>query len=210
MPRAGQRHQLLVYASILNPWWRTTLGIGIVMLVLVFGLRYLPGLLPGMVTYEVPENRLWVVGCTGAFAVLMAFFILIMRKFAYIQPFDNHLRLVTPFLRLKISYRRIRRSSSVDMGRLFPPVQFKRKRRLLQSLAKYTVIVLDLNGLPLSRSALRIFLSPFFFPDQTPRLALLVPDWMKFSNELESFRSAWMDSQRQPDKDPRMALFSNL
>jgi hypothetical protein len=45
---------------------------------------------------------------------------------------------------------------------------------------------------------LLIVYSPFFFPDKTPRLALLVPDWIAFSTELESRRGAWQDFSHQP------------
>jgi hypothetical protein len=210
MSTAGHRHQLLLYTYVLNRWWRTTLGIGIVMLILAFGLTYLPRLLPGVVTYAVPEVGPWAVGGGGAFTIFLSLFIIAIRKSAYVQPFGNHLRLATPFLRLKISYRRIRQSSSMEMKRLFSPALVRRKYRTLNPLSKFTFIVLDLNGLPLPRPALHLFLSPLFFPDKTPRLALLVPDWMKFSTELESFRSAWMDSQRQPGRDPRMALLSDI
>lgn len=210
MLRSGGRHRLVLYTHVLNRWWRIIFGIGAIMLALALGLGYLPRFLTENIAYDVPENTLWVVGSVGAFAVLLAIFLVAIRKSAYVQPFDNHLRLVTPFLRLKISYRRIRQTSSMEMARLFPPVQYKRKRAILRPLIKSTAIVLDLNGLPLSRPALSLFLSPLFFPDKTPRLALLVPDWIKFSTELESFRSAWMESQRQPGKDPRLALLSSI
>ncbi|MBI4731709.1 MAG: hypothetical protein HY781_06205 [Chloroflexi bacterium] len=210
MLHSGGRHRLVLYIHILNRWWRIIFGIGAIMLTLALGLGYLPRFLAENIAYDVPESSVWMVGSVGAFAVLLAIFLVTIRKSAYVQPFDNHLRLVTPFLRLKISYRRIRQASSMEMARLFPLVQYKRKRAILRPLIKSTAIVLDLNGLPLSRTALSLFLSPLFFPDKTPRLALLVPDWIKFSTELESFRSAWMESQRQPEKDPRLALLSSI
>jgi hypothetical protein len=49
--------------------------------------------------------------------------------------------------------------------------------------------VIELNGYPMSQSSLRLFLSPLFFKDKTPHFVILVDDWMKFSNELESMRS---------------------
>ena len=45
-----------------------------------------------------------------------------------------------------------------------------------------------MSALPLSAPTLRLFLSPFFFKDQTPHLVILVDDWMGFSTELESRR----------------------
>jgi hypothetical protein len=55
-----------------------------------------------------------------------------------------------------------------------------------------------------------LFLSPLFFPDNSPRIALLVPDWIKFSTNLESYRSAWQDAQKQPDYDPRSAVLASI
>lgn len=210
MSEAGRRHRLLLYTYLLDRWWRKTLAIGVVLLGLAGGIHFLPRLLPGVVSYAVPQIGLWAVGGSGAFAILVTVFLIAIRKSAHVQPFDNHLRLVTPFLKLRISYRRMRQTGSMEMGQVYPPALMKRKYRLLKPLAKYPHIVLDLNGLPLSRAVLQLFLSPLFFPDKTARLALLVPDWIKFSTEMESFRSAWMDSQRQPEKDARMALLSNI
>lgn len=205
MPRAGHRHQLMIYTQLVNRWWPTILGIGVILLAVALSLYYLPGLLPGRVTARVPMFSLWWMGGGGVYALLLALFFIVVRKSAYVQPCENHLRLATPFLRLKISYRRIRQSSSAEMGRLYPPEYLKKKLAILRPLVKYTLIVLDLKGLPISRGALKLFLSPLFLPDLTPRLALLVPDWINFSNEFESFRDSWMESQRQPEKDPRMA-----
>ncbi len=150
-------------------------------------------------------------GIATASATILALFLLAIRKSAYVQPFDNHLRLITPFLRMNISYRRIRQATSAEMGRIFPPEKFKGwVRGFLQPLAKQTVIVLELNGWPLQRWALAIFLSPFFFPDRSARIALFVPDWVRFSNELESFRSAWLDSLHPMDNNPRSNLLDSF
>lgn len=211
MPRAGRRHLLVVYVHIINRWWRAMLGIGITLLALAAGLYALPRFLPQVPVGSVSQTTLWLVGIVGGLAILLAIFLITIRKFAYVQPFENHLRLVTPFLRLKISYRRIRQTSCVAMTALFPLERYKgRKRAILQPLMKYTAVVLDLNGLPLSRTALQLYLSPLFFPDKTPRLALLVPDWIKFSTDMESFRSAWLDARNQPERDPHAVLLASL
>lgn len=197
MPRAGHRHLLVLYAHILNRWWRTLLLLGLVILGLAGGAYFFPAWFPGLAVTPVSTTGLLMLAGAGTFALLLAFFLLTIRKFAYVQPFDNHLLLVTPFLRLKIAYRRIRQASSVETTRLFPLQRYRgRKRAILRRMMKYTAIVLELNGLPLSRGSLEMFLSPLFFPDKSPRIALIVPDWIKFSTELESFRGAWQDGQR--------------
>lgn len=197
MPRAGRRYLLVLYAHILTRWWWTLLLIGLLLLGTAGGAYFFPNWFPGLAVFPISINGLFVLAGAGIFTLLLAFFLLTIRKFAYVQPFDSYLLLVTPFLRLKISYRRIRQASSVEVPKLFPLKRYRgRKRAILKRLMKYTAIVLELNALPLSRASLSLFLSPLFFPDKSPRIALIVPDWMKFSAELESFRGAWQDNQR--------------
>ncbi len=209
MSQTGNRHALLLYTRIVDRWWRLILPLGVLILALAAGLKYLPALAPSLGIQPVSSTSLWVAGGIGAFALLVAVLLLSIRKAAYVQPCDNHLRLVTPFLRLKIAYRRIRQSACVEIGRLYPQAFIRRKRAILQPLVKSTLVVLDLNGLPLSRAVLSLFLSPLFFPDKTARLALLVTDWIKFSTELESYRSSWQDAQHQPNRAARMPLYSD-
>jgi len=196
-PSRGHRHRLLLYTYSLNRWWRGVLATGIILLVLALGLGLLPGLLPQDTFLQVEDQSLWVTGVIGVLVIFAAIFLAAIRKSAYVQPYADHLRLVTPFLRLNISYRRIRQASSTEMAHLFPSVKGW-QRKLLGPIAGKMAVVLDLDGYPISRSALRLFLSPFFFPDRTDRLALLVPDWMEFSTEIESFRSSWKEAMRQP------------
>ena len=125
----------------------------------------------------------------GAVIILVSLFMLAMRQSAYVQPFGDHFQLVTPLLRMKVSYRRIQRSTTANMAVLFPPAQMSGLRRdIIEPLWKYTAVVIELNALPMPRSTLRFFLSPFFFKDQTPHLVILVKDWMTFSTQIESLR----------------------
>ena len=210
-PNRGRRHRLVLYTYIVNHFWRTILGIGIVFWALVAAFTWLPRLLPEYPLPKIATRLLWQTGGVGTFAVFLAIFLFAIRKSAYVQPCDTYLRMVTPFLRMNISYRRFRQASSVEMGRLFPPENFKgQKRAYLRPLSRLTAIVLELNGWPLPRRVLDLFLSPFFFPDKTARIALLVPDWMRFSNEMESFRSACLDSLHKTGNIPQSDLLASL
>ncbi|MBM3152550.1 MAG: hypothetical protein FJZ96_10190 [Chloroflexi bacterium] len=203
MPAGGSRHLLVLYPYMLGRWWRATLTIGIFLVVTAGGLAGLPLLLPQVPFLSVQDWRLWIVGGVGGFALLFSVFLISVRRKAYVQPFGDHLRIVTPFLRLNISYRRILRTSPSEMQLLFPPRSSAAWRRnLVRPLARRVVIVLELTAFPISRQALRFFLSPLFFPDETARLALLVPDWMALSAELESRRSRWQDGLRQSQAKP--------
>jgi len=211
MPKYGRRHRLILYTYILNRWWRMILAVGLVLLGLVACIAWLHLFVPQYTPPLVAPWILWMGGGVGAFAFILSIFLLSVRKSAYVQPFDSHLRLVTPFLRMNISYRRFHTASSTDMGRLFPPENYKgRLQALLKPLSTKTAIVLELNGWPLPRWALTFFLSPFFFPDNTPRIALLVPDWIRFSTELESFRSAWIENLHPSTSTPRDDLLASF
>ena len=211
MPRTGHRHRLVLYTYMLNRWWKYTLWIGVILLALAVGLKVLSGQMSGYLSLLESDRTLWALGGAGGYAVLLSFFLISIRKSAYVQPFETHLRLITPFLRMNISYRRIRQASSVEMKHLFPIMKFQGwRRRLMIPLADQTALVLDMRGWPLPHWVLGLFLSPYFFPDKTSRLALLVPKWMDFSMEMEGFRSDWLDAQREPDSDPTSALLASI
>jgi hypothetical protein len=211
MPRSGRRHRLVLYTFMLNRWWKFTLIIGVILLALAVGLEIRPIHLLQNQYLWISEKVLWVVAGAGVYAIILSLFLITIRKSAYIQPFAKHLRLVTPFLRMNISYRRIVQASSVEMQHLFPIYQYKGwRKKLLRPLAGQTAIVMEMRGWPLPHWVLGLFLSPFFFPDKTSRLALLVPKWMEFSMDMESYRSTWLDSQNQSESSPQSALLASI
>ena len=211
MPRNGRRHRLVLYTCMLDHWSKFSLGIGVLLLALAAGLWILPTRLPQYHFLEESDLTLRAAAGAGGYAVILAVLLTGISKSAYVQPFATHLRLVTPFLRMDISYRRIRQASSVEMGHLFPIFKYTGWRRtLLRPLAGRTAIVLEMRGWPLPHWVLGLFLSPFFFPDKTTRLALLVPEWMDFSLEMESFRSTWFDSQHEPGVTPQSNRLASL
>ncbi len=211
MSGSGHRHRLILYTYMLNRWWKLTLAIGLVLLALAMEFEFLPMRLQQDQSMMAPQWLVLLVIGTGGYAVLLSLVLFIVRKSAYIQAFDNHLRLATPFLRLNISYRRILQTSSVEMQHLFPIGNYRGlKQKLLRPLASETAIVLGMRGWPLPRWALNLFVSPLFFPDKSPRLALLVPDWMDCSLEVESYRSAWISSQTRPNVSPESALMASI
>jgi len=211
MPGIGHRHRLILYSYMLNRWWKFTLGIGVILLALAAGVKFLAPRLPQYQYLLESDGILWALAGAGGYAVVLSIFLITIARFAYVQPFATHLRLITPFLRMNISYKRILQTSSAEMKHLFPIFRYKGWRsRLMRPLAGQTAIVLVMRGWPLPHWVLNLFLSPFFFPDKSSRLALLVPKWMDFSMEMESFRSTWLDSQHEPDSDPQSALLANI
>lgn len=182
MPRRGRRYPLLLYTRMLDLWWPLVLILALGLFALAWAVRsYYPDPLIAW--------RWMTLLAVGGIVFLFSLFLIAIRRSGYVQLFSDHFRLVTPFLRLKVSYKRILRTSSATMGGLFESKGLKGwKREILVPLAQKTAVVVDLNGFPASQSVLRAFLSPFFFHDKTPHFVLLVDDWMRFSAELESLR----------------------
>ncbi len=190
--KGGRRYSLVVYTHMINRWWTAIFTIGLALL----------GLSWAVYSWGFEQWRWLTFASIGGLHIFLGLLLLAMRKSAYVQPFSDHLRLVTPFLRLNISYKRFRRASSANMGALFPPKSVSNwQADIIQPLAKMTALVIELNGYPMSRSMLKLFLSPLFFKDKTPHFVILVDDWMKLSAELESMRSGSSPSTPQQKRD---------
>jgi MFS family permease len=192
MAARGRRYPLVIYTVMLSRWWTIVTALGFAML----GLAWL-GFSRGA------ESWRWLAtGSVGVFCVVLGVIIFLLRKSAYVQPFGDHLRLATPFLRLNISYKRFHSTKSANMGMLFPKNSIsKHMAEIIEPLAKMTAIIIELNALPMSQSSLRFFLSPLFFKDKTPHLVLLVDDWMRFSADIESMRTGTASSTPQKKRD---------
>jgi len=212
MATSSHRHRLIIYTYLMNRWWRATLAIGITLLIIAGGLGGLPLYFPQFPVMWVDDWKLWLAAGAGGFAIVLTILLAALRKSAYIQPFEKHLHLATPFLHVNISYQRLRRTYTEEFQRLFPPKKMKGwKRELIQPLAARTALILEFTSLPIPRWTLRLFLSPFFFPDRSPRLAVLVPDWMALSSELESLRGNYIESLRQPqDRTPVSSILTGI
>jgi hypothetical protein len=192
MVKGGRRYPLVVYTHMINRWWPAIFTLGLALLALSWALH----------SWGFEDWRWLSFTSIGGLCIFLGILLLLMRKSAYVQPFSDHLRLATPFLRLNISYKRFKRATSANMGALFPKQSVSSWRaEIIQPLAKMTALVIELTGYPMSQTTLRLFLSPLFFKDKTPHFVILVDDWMKFSNELESMRSGSVQSAPQKKRD---------
>jgi len=203
MAKTGKRYPLVMYTRMINRWWPAVLLLGVALVALAWPLYRDPFM-------RLAEPWRWqgMAGLGGA-VILTGLVMLSMRKSAYVQPLQDHLRLVTPFLRLKVSYRRVRRTATANMWALFPPKSMRGwKRDIVAPLGKMTAVVVELSAYPMPPAALRFFLSPFFFKDQTPHFVILVDNWMGFSTELESMRVNVDASAPESLRDP--SLLSRL
>lgn len=195
MPQIGHRFPLIIYEHMINRWWPATLTLGLIM----------TGLWWPTSRHPIGQQENWrgygLLAIGGA-VMLFSLFLVLIRKAAYVQPFSNYLRLVTPFIRLNISYLRFKGTSTVAMKNLFPGKNLSPwKRTIIKPLMSKIAVVIDLNDYPLPPSILRFFLSPFFFKDKTPHLVLLVTEWMRFIAETESLYVAGVLPHQNPGGD---------
>jgi len=204
MAKAGKKQPLLIYEHTLKTWYPATFLISILLFILWW---FLPSIQPEKTQNDWGDMLLLF---SAGFALLISIFLFLARKAAYVRPYPKYLRLVTPFLRLNISYKRILKTQSTETAMLFPPSKLSRwQRESMASLLRKTAIVVELNAYPISRIFLRFFLSPFFFKDKTPHFVFLVEDWMRFSVELESLRSGG-DIIRKKEKDDIRSILSAI
>ncbi len=184
MSKAGKKHTLLIYTRMMNRWWPPLFLIGAVTLALAWW-RYQDLYLRLTAPWQ------WMfIATAGGLCVFVSLLMWALRKSAYVRVYNDYFLLATPFLRMKVSYRRILRTSTATVESLFPVRKMPAlQREAIQPLLKRTAVIVELKALPMPRAALSLFLSPFFFRDKkTPTLVILVPDWMAFSTELDSLR----------------------
>lgn len=203
MARAGKKYPLIVYQHMLNRWWPAMLFMGLGM----FALAYAEYLDP--MSQFLPQN-MQLAAAIGVLAIVVGLIFLIAKQFAYVQPHPNSLKLVTPFMRLNISYKRIRKTTATEMHYLFPKKSMSGwLQDIFAPLASRTALVIELSSYPVSPLLLRLFLHRFFFKDKTPHFVILVQDWMGFSAELESKRSG-VDPNPPGQKRPPTSILSRL
>ena len=202
--RGGTKFPLIVYQHLLGRWWTGLVAIGIAM----FGLAYTEYIQP---LGKFLPWRWQLPAAVGVLAIFAGLFLLVIRRFAYIQAFPDHLKIVTPFMRVNISYKRLQRTTTTEMRQLFP-----RKSMsgwiwdIFEPLASRTAMVIELKGYPISPTVLRMFLSRFFFKDKTPHFVILVKDWIRFSSELESMRTGLDPNPPPAQKKPKSSILSRL
>ena len=203
MARAGHKYPLIVYRHLVNRWWPAMIAIGLGM----FALAYSEYIQP---ISQFISWRWQLFAAIGGLSIFIGLFFWVIRYFAYVQPYPNYLKLVTPFIRINISYKRIRRTTSSEMRNLFSLKSMSGWiQEIFSPLANHTAVVIELSGYPISPVLLRLFLSRFFFKDKTPHFVILVKDWMRFSSELESMRSG-IDLNPPQKKRSRDSLLSRL
>lgn len=204
MARAGRRYPLIVYQHMLNRWWPAMITMGLVMFAFAYD-EY---------TDPMAQFIAWrwqLAGGAGALAIFVGLLFIVLKQFAYVRPFPTYLKVVTPFMRINISYKRIRRTMPTEMHHLFPrKILSGWMQDIFAPLANKTALVIELSGYPISPKLLRMFLSRFFFKDKSPHLVILVKDWMMLSAELDSMRTDTGPRPPEQRKRTKDSILSRL
>jgi hypothetical protein len=140
-------------------------------------------------------NNAWIA--VSAF-VALSFTLLafVTRRMAYVQAYNTHLRIVTPFLRLNISYKRIRNTHPADFHQLFPANRASwAQTRFLAPFYGMTAVIVEMHSFPISPKLLRLFLPSQMFSKNAEGLVLLVPEWMKLSTDIDTYSGVWLQKQ---------------
>ncbi len=187
--KAGRRQTLLLYERMMDRLWRVTLPLGLLMLAWWnWG---------GRIFFAPLDPPIDIITlCCAIALILFSFFFIITRRMAYVQAREDHLRLVTPFINLKISYQRVRSLHPVNFVQLFPIQDASwSQRRFLEPFYGKTALALELTKLPLSRGFLRMFFGPQMFLPTTLGFVLLVDDWLELSTDLDSRIGKWRQNK---------------
>jgi len=187
----GTRHVLLFYRHTADRLWKLTLLLGIVVAAAGWWALLRPTVIFGL------ESDQWLFAAAAvSFVLSITFFI--ARYFAYVQPYPGYLYFVSPFLRFKISYQRVRSVRPTLVQQVFPPGTSNwAQRSYLEPFYGKTTLLMELKGYPLNLSVLKLFLPRQLFLPQSTGLVLMVPDWMALSTELDSFIGSWLQAQRR-------------
>jgi hypothetical protein len=196
----GKRYPLLPYQRYMDSLWQVTLILGLM----------LGGLWWQVTSGQTPlieiQNTSWIL--SGAVVMLgFTIFSVFARFSVYIQPRGTHIRLATPFLRLKISYRRVLNAHPANFSSLFPPQQAGLAlRSFLSPFYGQTVVILEMNKYPLNPKMLRLFMPHQMFSPNSTGFVLVVPDWLTLITEIDTFKENWRHSQEKRRPNPYQIL----
>lgn len=185
---APPRFHLLPYQAIAKSWlgpalWLIPAGILLWRLAL---------------THSRLNSRYAFVGLVIAGAsMLIALYGLLARR-THVSCHKNNFVIHTPFYPVAFSYQRIALVRPVDFKSIFPPQQEKNtRRRFYRDIWGKTVVVVSLNGYPLPKWWLRIWVHPYLMHPKETAVVLPVEDWMRFSRHLETLSTTWRETRRE-------------
>jgi hypothetical protein len=195
--KAGKKHTILFYKHSMDRVWRSLL---LLSLFLVPVWYFAPGLL------GIQQGTLADSALLGAMIVSLvgAVFTFFVRNMAYIQVKSDHVLIATPFLKLKVSFRRMRSIRTMELSQMYDIRRLGwADKRFLRPYFGKTVLTIVVKDYPLGMGTMKLFLPKFMFNPMDKGFVLLVKDWMTLSTEFDtligSFREGLRDKPRRQE-----------
>lgn len=124
---------------------------------------------------------------------------------AFVECRPEYLLVQIAWLRLIVSYTRVRSTRTVQHRQIHPPAQQVRALRALAArMANQECVVLELSSYPMAYSLLRALAHPFFFIGEEPGFLFAVEEWMGLGRDVEATRSSWLARRKERAKPPRL------
>jgi hypothetical protein len=203
---APKRYLLLLYREWMRPFLLPTFFIAVILIVLWVGA--LTGLLPERMGVARSAQRL-LLGVASLVALVLWLIVTLLPRVAYVQCLPDFFMIRVGFLRLIVSYTRLRTSRSVQHGQIHHPASQPRSRRSLAArMALKQCVALDLTSYPKAYFLLRAMTHPFLFLGGEPGFLFAVEDWMGLGREVEAMRSAWLAKRKDAGKQPRLGALA--
>ncbi|MEK6256852.1 MAG: hypothetical protein N2C13_05990 [Chloroflexota bacterium] len=198
---SGKKHKLLFYKHTMQRLWRLSLILDIVLWLVWW-----------FVSPQMSTAMTDFVWYSAAATLGIAIFAYFAQNMGYAQAKTGYLLLATPFLRLKISYKRIVSSHPVEFVQIFSPRKMRwADKRFARPYFRKTVVAIVLNDYPLSKIIIRLFFPKFIFhPQENAGLVLVVKNWMALSTEIDSYKTSFGDlKERRPQNAGMRGLYGS-
>jgi hypothetical protein len=203
---SNKRYPLLLYREWIRPLSLPLLAIAVV-LAAVWAFT-LTGLLPEHMAASVPAQSP-LLGTAALAAFLLWLFVLRLPRAAYVQCLSEYFLLQLGFLRLIVSYSRVRTTRSVLHRQIHPPESQPRSRRTLaRRMAGRQCVAVELTSYPMAFFLLRALTHPFLFLGEQPGFLFAVEDWMGLDREVEERNAVLVAKRKDAAKPPRLGALS--
>lgn len=180
--RQAARHPLLVYYNLGRRYRPPG-----VLLFLMGLFLFLPSLFRELRNEAVEPGALAGVGAVLVLVgIAFGLFSMLAKRRAYVQCRPDLLVVRTPFYRVLISYRRIKKVQPVQVLQLFPRDSLKGiGKPLVTPLLGMTAVEVEVSSWPASKRKLHRFLSRYLFSPRVEGWVFIVPNYSLLMREIE-------------------------
>jgi len=116
------------------------------------------------------------------------------KHMAFVSLRPKNFRIQTPFYPLFVSYGRVK---STRPG----PLPEEYRNQWLADYTGKTVLLVDLTEYPLSRTWLRLWMSPYLLTPEDDGFIFVVNDWMALSRRFDHYRQLWEDRLAEKQRE---------